>query len=100
MSAGARWRLFQVVGVESEYTIVDRETLGVRPVADELLRGMAGEYVNEIERDGFGWSNELVCHVIEIKTNGPAPGLQGLAEGFHGEIRFINERLRSSGAML
>jgi carboxylate-amine ligase len=100
VSAGARWRLFQVVGVESEYTIVDRETLGVRPVADELLRGMAGEYVNEIERDGFGWSNELVCHVIEIKTNGPAPGLQGLAEGFHGEIRFINERLRSSGAML
>ena len=76
MSAGARWRLFQVVGVESEYTIVDRETLGVRPVADELLRGMAGEYVNEIERDGFGWSNELVCHVIEIKTNGPAPGMR------------------------
>lgn len=94
------WSLFEVFGVEMEYMIVDRESLAVRPIADELLRGMAGEYVDDIERGEFGWSNELVCHVIELKTNGPAPGLVGLAAGFHEEIRFINDRLRPMGAML
>jgi len=94
------WGLFEVVGVEMEYMIVDRGTLAVRPIADELLKEMAGEYVDDIERGPFGWSNELVCHVIELKTNGPVPGLGGLAEGFHQEVRFINERLQPLGAML
>lgn len=100
MSGGAPWHLFEVFGVEMEYMIVDRETLAVRPIADDLLRGMAGEYVDDIERGDFGWSNELVCHVIELKTNGPVPALVGLGNGFHDEIRFVNERLRPMGAML
>mgnify|MGYP000234678277 CR=1 FL=1 len=93
MSGAGGWGLFEVFGVEMEYMIVDRTTLAVRPISDELLRGASDEYVQMVERGSFAWSNELVCHVIEIKTNGPAPGLQGLAEGFHGEIRFINEPL-------
>lgn len=100
MTATGPWSLFEVFGVEMEYMIVDRETLAVRPIADELLRGIAGEYVDDIERGEFGWSNELVCHVIELKTNGPTPSLAGLSAGFHGEIRYINERLRPTGAML
>jgi len=100
MTRAAPWGLFEVFGVEMEYMIVDRSTLEVRPIADELLREMAGEYVDDIERGEFGWSNELVCHVIELKTNGPSPSLAGLADGFHGEVRFINDRLRPMGAML
>ncbi len=100
MTAGALWSLFEVFGVEMEYMIVDRGTLAVNPIADELLRSMAGEYVDDIENGEFGWSNELVCHVIELKTNGPTPTLDGLARGFHDQIRFINDRLRPQGAML
>jgi carboxylate-amine ligase len=100
MSGAPAWGLFEVFGVEMEYMIVDRSSLAVRPIADELLRDMAGEYVDDIERGEFGWSNELVCHVIELKTNGPAPSLAGLADGFHEQVRFINDRLRPMGAML
>ncbi|MGB5211997.1 MAG: glutamate-cysteine ligase family protein [Gammaproteobacteria bacterium] len=100
MSSSGTWGLFEVFGVEMEYMIVDRTTLAVRPIADELLKGMAGEYVQTVERDKFAWSNELVCHVIELKTNGPAPSLQGLADGFHEEIRFIHQRLAADNAML
>ena len=34
------WGLFEVYGVEVEYMIVDRDTLAVRPVADEVLGGV------------------------------------------------------------
>jgi gamma-glutamyl:cysteine ligase YbdK (ATP-grasp superfamily) len=94
------WHLFDVYGVEVEYMIVDRETLAVRAIADEVLRALAGEYVQDIERDAFAWSNEIVCHLLELKTNGPAPSLGGLVEGFPGEVRFINECLAPHGARL
>lgn len=100
MNSTVRWRLFQVFGVEMEYMIVDRDSLAVRPIADELLRGMAGDYVNDVEHGDFGWSNELVCHVIELKTNGPAAALRGLANGFGDEVRFVNDRLKPFGAKL
>jgi carboxylate-amine ligase len=94
------WRLFEVFGVEVEYMIVDRESLAVRPVADEVLKDLAGDYVQDIERGEYAWSNEIVCHLLELKTNGPSPSLGGLADGFPGEVGFINERLASHGAML
>ncbi len=52
--------LFEGLGVELEYMIVDRETLSVLPVADELLRVVAGKYVDEIEQGPLGWSNDNV----------------------------------------
>ncbi len=67
-----KYHLFDRYGVELEYMIVDAESLSVRPIADEVLRRVAGEYVNEVERGPLAWSNELVLHVIELKTNGPA----------------------------
>ena len=100
MSSAGRWGLFEVFGVEMEYMIVDRATLAVRPISDDLLRGASAEYVQTVERGAFAWSNELVCHVVELKTNGPSPALAGLARGFHDEIRFINGQLATDNAML
>lgn len=100
MNATAPWGLFEVFGVEMEYMIVDRTSLAVRPISDELLRGGSDEYVQTVERGAFAWSNELVCHLIEIKTNGPSPELPGLAHGFHDEVRFINRQLAVDNAML
>ncbi|MGB5620937.1 MAG: glutamate--cysteine ligase, partial [Gammaproteobacteria bacterium] len=61
MKATDRWGLFDVFGVEMEYMIVDRTSLAVRPIADDLLRNEAGEFVQSVERDDYAWSNELVC---------------------------------------
>jgi gamma-glutamyl:cysteine ligase YbdK (ATP-grasp superfamily) len=92
--------LFEAVGVELEYAIVDRATLGVRPIADRLLAGASGRPESEIERGALAWSNELALHQVEVKTNGPAPVLSGLAARFQAGVAELNERLRPMGARL
>jgi len=87
--------LFEAVGVELEYMIVDAGSLDVLPKSDEIIYSVAREYTSEIERDTLAWSNELVLHVLEIKTNGPAASLAGLDDAVMedvGEIEAILER--------
>jgi carboxylate-amine ligase len=92
--------LFEGMGVELEYMIVDRENLSVLPVADELLRAAAGKYADETEQGPLSWSNELALHVVELKTNGPVPTLSGLAGTFAGHVTRINGLLRPLGGRL
>ncbi|MEN6625749.1 MAG: glutamate-cysteine ligase family protein [Candidatus Sumerlaeia bacterium] len=92
--------LFQGYGVELEYMIVDRATLDVTPVADKLLHAAAGDYSGEAEIGETVWSNELVLHVVELKTNGPAGALAGLPGLFAADVATINELLETFGARL
>ncbi|GIV60429.1 MAG: glutamate--cysteine ligase [Rhodothermaceae bacterium] len=100
MSTRPCYDLFEAFGVELEYMIVDRVTLAVRPLADVLIHEKTGQYVADVDNGPVAWSNELVNHVVELKTNGPAPLLDGLAALFHANVVEINERLRPHGAML
>jgi gamma-glutamyl:cysteine ligase YbdK (ATP-grasp superfamily) len=100
MDAVPSLHLFDAFGIELEYMIVDAETLDVRPIADELFRSVTGAYVSDVERGPITWSNELVAHVVELKTTTPAPSLDGLAELFQEEVREINRRLAAFGARL
>ncbi|MFZ5557199.1 MAG: carboxylate-amine ligase [Pseudomonadota bacterium] len=93
-------RAFRGVGIELEYVIVDAQTLAPRPIADELIRAETGAYVNDAGRGAFGWSNELMLHVVELKNNAPAPRLETLAAGFHAEVGAVNARLAAFGAHL
>ena len=93
-------RLFEGYGVEIEYMIVDRDTLAVLPVADRVLSAEAGELTDEVAVGELAWSNELVLHVIELKTNGPAPSLVGLDRLFQDHVRRINDHLAPLGGML
>lgn len=92
--------LFEGYGVELEYMIVDRETLDVRPIVDEVLKAVCGSYESEVERNGTSWSNELVLHVIETKTNGPAATLDGLSAAFQRDVGEMNAIAGSMGAAL
>jgi gamma-glutamyl:cysteine ligase YbdK (ATP-grasp superfamily) len=100
MSEASSLHLFEGFGVELEYMIVDADSLNVLPIADELLRLVAGEYVNDVERGEITWSNELALHVIELKTTEPVPQFDGLAAKFQENIREINERLAPLGGRL
>lgn len=91
---------FAGYGIELEYMIVDSESLAVRPIADTLLKGPDGEVVNELDHGELAWSNELVQHVLELKTNGPAAELTGLADLFHRDLLEINHKLAARGAQL
>jgi gamma-glutamyl:cysteine ligase YbdK (ATP-grasp superfamily) len=92
--------LFDAFGIEIEYMIVDAETLSVRPIADELLKAVAGAYEMEVDRGALCWSNELALHLIELKTNGPVSSLQNLHESFQRDVGVIDELLRPMGARL
>jgi len=91
---------FAGYGIELEYMIVDRRSLAVRPIADQLLRALAGHDTAEVERGTLGWSNELVRHVVEVKNIVPTPSLVELPARFHDEIRAANERLAAVDARL
>ena len=100
--AGAerRFRAFERIGIELEYMIVDRSSCAVLPIADRLLVDEAGAPVSELEHGEIAWSNELVQHVLEFKTNGPAPDLVGWTDRFQGSVRMANERLAAFDAAL
>ena len=95
-----RLHLFDGYGVELEYMIVDRDTLKVRPVADRILEAVAGYLVNEVACGPLCWSNELVLHVIELKTKGPVPQLSGMYRVFQRDVQRINELLAPLNACL
>lgn len=95
-----RIHLFQGYGIELEYMIVDRDTLAVRPVTDELIRKMTGRYESDFENGMITWSNELVLHVVELKSTKPELDLSSLETAFTENVQKINEILETMNAML
>jgi len=94
------YRLLSVSGLEVEYMIVDIETLDILPVADELLEALAGYPTSDVDCGALSWSNELVLHVVELKTTVPSPSLASLKEVWNREIRSVNSILSKSNATL
>ncbi|MGE3276652.1 MAG: glutamate-cysteine ligase family protein [Vicinamibacterales bacterium] len=92
--------LFEAVGLELEYMIVDATSLDVRPISDEVLKAVAGTYETEVALGPVSWSNELALHVIELKTTEPAPGLDGVASAFQLHVKAIEKLLAPAGARL
>ncbi len=92
--------LFEGVGLELEYMIVDSNSLDVLPIADRILTAQAGELTNEVEVGPLRWSNELVLHVLELKTNGPAASTAGLTEIFQQGVAQVNALLSDAGGQL
>lgn len=100
MSAGPPLHAFAAYGIELEYMIVDRRTLSVAPVADALLHAAAGQPVADVARGRFGWSNEMVMHLVEIKNPRPEPAIAPLSAGFQSEVNTINRMLQALDARL
>ena len=92
--------LFECFGIELEYMITDQKAFDIMPVADKVLAAEAGEITSDVERGDIAWSNELVLHVIELKTNGPVKSLSGLPEKFGENIGRINHILSNIGGCL
>jgi carboxylate-amine ligase len=92
--------LFGGFGVELEYMIVRRHDLSVHPVSDRVLHHFHGSIASEIHRGRLNWSNELVLHVIELKTHGPANRLDILPALFQSDVSAINAFLETEGALL
>lgn len=95
-----RLHLFQAYGVELEYMIVDRDTLQVKSISDELLKHVLGSYGSDFENGMVTWSNELVLHVVELKSTRPESNFTALENQFAENVRRINGILTGWNAML
>jgi gamma-glutamyl:cysteine ligase YbdK (ATP-grasp superfamily) len=91
---GKKYHLFEVYGIELEYMLVSTDTFKVTPIVDLLLTKKNGSLTSDIENGKIAWSNELVAHVLELKTNGPTNDLNNLPENFHANVVEINALLK------
>ena len=92
--------LFTAIGIELEYMIVRKDDLKVLPISEHLLKNKDGTIGSEIEHGKIAWSNELIMHLIELKTNGPARSLDGLSDLFQRDVRRICRILEAHDAIL
>lgn len=87
------YSLFEVVGIELEYVIVDRE-LRPRCLLDEAFRYVHGRPTSELRYKNVGFSNELAAHVFEIKTLEPRSSLVQIEADLLEGLRFFASVLR------
>ncbi|HMP74182.1 MAG TPA: glutamate-cysteine ligase family protein [Kiritimatiellia bacterium] len=92
--------LFERVGLELEYMLVDRATLDVRPEVDRWFAAAARAPVSDWEDGAFTWSNELVRHVAELKVTEPVASFAGLAASLHERVIAQEPYLDALGACL
>lgn len=105
------YHLFDCVGIELEYMVVDRGSLNVRSIVDRLFSAVAtdadqastegdDEPPSELRFGPVAWSNELARHVLEFKTAGPATNWQGLSEAFQATVERARVALAEFDATL
>lgn len=87
------YHLFEVYGIELEYMLVQRSNLKVNPIVDKLLTKKNGSLTSDVENGKIEWSNELVSHVVEMKTNGPTDDIDHLAALFAENVQEMNQLL-------
>ncbi len=92
--------LFEAYGIEMEYMIVNRDSLDVMPICDQVIESLAGEISNDFSLGRIDISNELVLHVIEFKCNGPQKDLVLMQKDFQEQITAINGVLEKWNACL
>lgn len=94
------YHLFEVFGIELEYMLINSSDFKVNPIVDKLLTEKNGSLTSDVENGKIEWSNELVGHVVELKTNGPTADLENLADLFAENIREMNMLLEKFGSQL
>lgn len=100
MNQPSRIHIFQGYGVELEYMLVDRDTLQIKPITDELLKHVLGNYGSDVENGMVTWSNELVLHVVELKSTKPESNFSALEKEFAENVSRINSILSGWNTML
>lgn len=94
------YHLFEVFGIELEYMLVQDNSMQVNPAVEELFTLKNGVLTSDIANGKIEWSNELVAHVVELKTNGPVPSLVDLENEFNQNVKEINKFLESIDSKL
>ena len=73
------WRAYEVMGLEIEYPVVDRDLNAVSKVGP-LMADLAGRPTSDVDLGLVGISNEIVDHVLELKNSVPLRSLARIEE--------------------
>ena len=95
-----KYHLFEVFGIELEYMLINESSFKVNPILDQLFISKHGEITSDIENGEIEWSNELVAHVVELKTNGPTGDIENLDLLFAENIKEVNLLLKKKNTRL
>lgn len=85
--------LFEAFGIELEYMVVYQDDLKIAPMADRVFLRKNGSCEGEVNNGLISWSNELVSHVIELKSTHPTPVPMDLNREFQNNVTEINRLL-------
>ncbi|MBK6265403.1 glutamate--cysteine ligase [Marivirga sp. S37H4] len=99
-STSKTYHLFECIGIELEYMIVNTSNLTPQPITDEVIIRKNGQITDELSNGPISWSNELVLHVIELKTSFPAESVENLSHLMHQNVLEINNILAPLEAKL
>lgn len=91
--------LFEVLGIELEYMLVDLAGRSIRSDVATILQ-KDGKTVDELHFDGTAWSNELVSHVLEIKSEPPAKTVADAYPFFRRDLEGLIKDLNQRGYTL
>ena len=95
------YRLFEVVGLELEYAVVDAQLRPIPIVADVLKRLAGGRASSDVVHGPVGCSNELATHVIELRNQGPHRSIARVERDLVAGVRWLAGALASGfGARL
>lgn len=87
------YHIFEVYGIELEYMLVNKD-LQVNPITDKLFIEKTGSITSDVDNGKIEWSNELVGHVVELKTAAPTAEVEDLDVLFAENISEINSLLK------
>jgi glutathione synthase/RimK-type ligase-like ATP-grasp enzyme/gamma-glutamyl:cysteine ligase YbdK (ATP-grasp superfamily) len=91
---GKTYSAYEVVGLELEYPVVDRD-LNALPIVEELMTFLAGRPTSDLDLGLVGFSNEIFDHVMEVKTPVPLASLQKTEEVLVEGIRRLSVALEA-----
>lgn len=89
-----KYKLFEVIGIELEFTIVDIDTFEIKNIARRILKE------NDFSNEYIDISNEMVNHVIELKLKNPIMDFDIIEKEFYKTILKINNVLKEYNSIL
>lgn len=87
---GRPYRAFEVMGLELEYVLVDRDLNAISAV-EELLAALAGRPTSDVDLGLVGFSNEIFDHVVEVKNAVPLARLDRIEESLVEGVRRLGQ---------
>lgn len=92
--------LIQAIDVALQYMIVDKDSLEIRPLGEDLIAFKQSNHRTDPHHGLIRWDKELVSHLITLSNTKSVANFNSLDNAFADHVKLINTHLSASHAML